>query len=101
MSHLRLRILRLRRELASPEDHRPVFITGDPEATKLHRVGQMTSDREALIANEHFLALEGETTGEFHHRLVAIARERKVMFISLGSPPTAAARYDMAGNVLH
>ena len=78
MPHMSLkqRINRLRREVTPPEDQSPivVFVYGDPEPTRL--LGRSLGGREAMIGSEVFLALDGESEGQFHRRLAKIARER-------------------------
>jgi hypothetical protein len=78
-----------------------LIIEGDPELRRLQWLGKlppgsMGSEREAMIGHDvlsisprddiHFVALQGETTAEFHARLKQIARERGLNLILLGHP---------------
>jgi hypothetical protein len=67
----------------------PLFLTieNDPEA---RRLGVLNSNREAMIGDDHQVALEDETTETFHARLKQIARERGVPMIILGDSTNAA-----------
>jgi hypothetical protein len=66
-----------------------LVICGNPEAIKR---GDLVSNREALIEDDHYAAIEGETTKDFHRRLRVAARERGVQIIELGDPSNAARR---------
>jgi hypothetical protein len=66
-----------------------IFIIGDPEAVRLFPT-KMTSEREAVIGEEHFTAADDESLGQFHARICDIARERNTYIVSLGSEPSPA-----------
>jgi hypothetical protein len=65
------------------ESDGPIFLTveGNPEAVRLRC---LYSNREALIGGDHFAALDGETTDDFHDRLRRVAKERGCKIIELG-----------------
>ena len=102
---LKQRINRLRREVAPPEDQSRVvvFVYGDPEPPRL--LGRSLSSREAMIGNEVFETLDGESEGQFHRRLGKIARERRsengVTIISVGDDePQPVCRYNLDGTLI-
>ena len=76
-----------------------MIITGNPEVGRLKWLGQlpadvMTSEREAVIGVEHFMAEPDEGTDAFHARMCRTARDRGVGVISLGyEPPPPAPPY--------
>jgi hypothetical protein len=79
-----------------------ILLIGDPEATKLGH--DLTSERQAIIANELIEAEAQESTKQFHARLCRVARERGVTVVSVGSDEVVKiSRYDADGNlrVLH
>ena len=72
-----------------------VMIFGNPEVGRLQYLGRipagvMTSEREAVIGEEHFEAEPGESVRHFHARICDIARERSVRIVSIGSEPSPA-----------
>ena len=87
-----MRARRLRGSTLAPV----VLFQNHPEAVRL---GYDLTERMALIAGELFEAFEGETIKAFYDRLCAIARERKVVIVSVGSDePVKVSRYNMDGS---
>jgi hypothetical protein len=70
-------------QLSQGTDPLLVVIENDPEAAKN---GNMRSNREAMIGDDHHEALEDETTAAFHTRLKQIAKERGCSMVMLGHP---------------
>jgi hypothetical protein len=76
---------------------------GSPEIPRLKAIGQlaplaMGSNREAMIGDELFAALDGETTTAFHKRMLGVAKEKGEPWVYLGDPsniepPKSAAPY--------
>ena len=71
-------------------------IVGDPEVRKLQYEGRlppfsMASNREAMVRDIHYVALEGEETEVFHTRMKKIASEggKPYPFVLLGCPENA------------
>jgi hypothetical protein len=71
-------------------------IVGDPEIKRLQWLGQlppgaMPSNREAMVRDIHYVALEGEETEVFHTRMKKIASEgsKPYPFVLLGCPENA------------
>jgi hypothetical protein len=72
------------------------MVFNDPEIGRLQWMGQlpadvMVSERECLIATEVFAAEPNEPTEAFHRRMVATARAKGVMMISIGYEPPQEA----------
>ena len=65
-----------------------IAIAGDPEAVRLKF---LFSDRQAMVGDDRFEALDGEETCAFHDRLQRIARERGAKTIELGHEANRAA----------
>jgi hypothetical protein len=94
---------RLKREREARDQPLVIFIVNCPEAPRLGF--DLKSERMAMMAfkngPELFEATDGETTKAFHRRLCAIARERGVRIVALGSddPPQPVCRYNLDGTL--
>lgn len=76
-----------------------LLIEGDPESQRILGFNLMAG--QAMIETDLIEATPGETAKAFERRLVAMARERGVGIISLGSDePKKPCRFDMVGKLL-
>jgi hypothetical protein len=87
---------RLKRERQARDQPPVIMIINNPEAVRLGF--DLSSERMALIGTELFEAIELESTRAFHHRLVEIARSRRVFIVSVGSDvPQKVSLYNLDG----
>ena len=81
-------LVRRARRLDTVDQVPLIAIAGNPEAVKLRF---LFSDRQAMVGDDCFEALDGEETCAFHARLRRIARERGARTIELGHEANRAA----------
>ena len=97
---------RIKREREA-KDLPVVLMSGNPQVHKL--LGRSLGAHEAMIGDEIFEALDGESERQFHHRLCRIAREGRirsgitggVIIVSVGDDtPVLECRFNRDGSLI-
>ena len=98
---------RLKREREAQDQPVVALVSGDPESTRI--LGRQMSAREAMIGDQLCEAEPNEGLRQFHRRMVAIARERRiksgvtrgVAIVSIGDDEEQpVCRFDAEGKLI-